>query len=169
MSDQSQLQGEGAPAERPLRLTARSIGPATEAARRTPAERAAARARPYALPDTTDATGDAIVLAATRAMLTATSRQQVAAILHTAVNDLGAGVVPARLADGHPHAVPLDVSLGVGEPRVVVVDPVSLGAMRCSHQLPGLVEDALLTASRCDAAQVSAGKAADNVGDEEKA
>lgn len=154
MTNHGQRQDEDAPAEQPLAPGRRALGPASEVARRTRSERRAARGRPYPLPldatDPTDATGDAVRLAATRALLFAESREEVAAVLHTAVNDLGAGVVPARIADMQPHAMPLDVSLGVGEPRVVVVDPLSMAAMRCSHQLPGLVEDAQLAAGRCD-------------------
>lgn len=123
-------------------------GPATRAAVRSPQARQRFRERPYPRPVDGDVgDGDAVVLAATRAMLSARTREEVAAVLHTAVNDLGGGVVPARLAG---DALPLDVSLGVGEPRVVFVDRVSVAGLRLERHLPGLVQDALTTAARCD-------------------
>lgn len=96
-----------------------------------------------------DPTGDQVALAATRALLKADSREQAARVLRTAVIDLGAGVIPARLAGD--SATSVDVSLGVGEPLVVQVpDPTDLAALRLAHHLPTLVEDALAAAARCD-------------------
>ena len=127
-------------------------GPAMHAARRTRLVRRSERA--YPLPLSGDgASGDAVVLAATRALLAAATREEVAQVLHTAVNDLGGGVLPARLAPAGENVIGVDVSLGVGEPRVVVADPISLDRMRLSQHLPILVQDALMAAARCDAAR----------------
>lgn len=127
-----------------------SWGPATRAARRTDRARRAARARAYPAPLADDVTGDLTVLAATRALLTVATRAQAAHVLHTAVQDLGGASVPARLAEVHAEVLQVDVSLGVGEPLLVVVDPLSVAAMRLSHHLPLLVQDALTAAARCD-------------------
>jgi diguanylate cyclase (GGDEF)-like protein len=70
-------------------------------------------------------------------------------VLRTAIRDLGGRVVRARLAG--PDAIPVDVSLGVGEPMVVtILDPVDVSSFRLARQLPALVEDALAAARRCD-------------------
>lgn len=82
----------------------------------------------------------AAVLAATRALLTAARPEQVAGIVKTLVHDLGGGLVPARLADG--HALPMDVALGFGEPLLPWAEPVSVAAMRLSSVLPGFLQDA---------------------------
>jgi diguanylate cyclase (GGDEF)-like protein len=95
-----------------------------------------------------DPTGSAVILAATRALLTAETRGQVASVLHTAVSDLGGSVVAVRSAGA--DALPVDVSLGVGEPRVVTVDPVHPSSLLLITHLPTLVEDALTSAARCD-------------------
>lgn len=125
-------------------------GPAQLAARRGTAPQVAAPGeRGYPpLGDHHDPTGDRVALAATRALVTVTSRAEAARVLHTAVTDMGARVVPARLAD--QSALSVDVSLGVGEPLVVVADPTELASLRLAHHLPALVEDALSAASRCD-------------------
>jgi diguanylate cyclase (GGDEF)-like protein len=89
-----------------------------------------------------------VALAATRALLNATTRTEAAAVLHTAVHDLGGAVLPARLAG--PNALPVDVSLGAGEPHVVAVDPVSPAASRLAQHLPLLVRDAGMAAERAE-------------------
>lgn len=133
-------------------------GPAEHAARRHRGP--AARARAYPLPAGDDPTGTDIALAATRALLAATTREEAAAVLRTAVHDLGAGTAPARLADLNPEALAVDVSLGVGEPRVVVVDGVSPAGLRVALHLPALLHDATLVAARCDLERSSAGNPA---------
>jgi diguanylate cyclase (GGDEF)-like protein len=129
------------------------LGPAAYAARRereSADERRPSRA--YASPGVhDDPGGDATVLAATRALLLADTREDVARILRTAVHDLGGAIVPARLATG--STLPVDVSLGVGEPRVVMVEPMSHAGFRLAQHLPMLVEDALVAAARCDNAR----------------
>lgn len=96
-----------------------------------------------------DPAGDSVALHAARAMRTASSRAEVALVLHAAINDLGGAVVPARLAG--PDAMPVDVALGVGEPKVVVVlEPLDSAHLRIVHHLPLLVEDAKAAAGACD-------------------
>ena len=90
-------------------------------------------------------------LGATRALLTATSPEQVAAIVATLVRDLGGGLVPARLNEH--DAMPLDVSLGVGEPVLPWAEPVSVAQMRLSAVLPPFVEDARAVLQRLQAVQ----------------
>lgn len=126
-----------------------SQGPAYVAAQRRPSEAGGAPARGYpALVSAYDPSGASVVLAATRALLTATSRTDVVRVLHTAVEDLGGTVVPARSAA--QGAIPVDVSLGVGEPQVVVVDAVHPASLGLTSHLPTLVEDALTWAARCE-------------------
>lgn len=134
------------------RLSPGHDGPAINAARRAragvPGQRPASQ-RPYPLPlDPADPSGDSAVLAATRAFLNARTRAEVAAILRTAVHDLGGAIIPARYATS--SAFPVDVSLGSDEPMVVVADPMASAAMRLDHHLGTLVQDATFAAARCD-------------------
>ena len=124
-------------------------GPAAHATRRA---RTLPRppSRPYPLPLDGVGSGEAVVLAATRALLAVSTRAEAADVLRVAVGDLGGAVVPARLAEAHPDVVHVDVSLGDGEPQLVVVDPLSIGALRLAEHLPTLVEDALRASARCD-------------------
>ncbi|MDF2968105.1 MAG: hypothetical protein K0Q93_1883 [Nocardioidaceae bacterium] len=125
------------------------FGPATAAARRDRAERAGSAARGYPRSEhLDDPSGNAVALAATRALLTVQTPAEAAQVLHTAVHDLGGAVVPARLAGD--DALPVDVSLGVGEPRVVVADALDMAGMRLAQHLPLLVQDALHAAARCE-------------------
>ncbi len=89
-------------------------------------------------------------LAATRALLTAATPEEVAAILATLVHDLGGGLLPARL-DVRGVALPLDVSLGLSEPKLAWAEPVSVAAMRLESVLPLFVEDARVVLSRLQA------------------
>jgi diguanylate cyclase (GGDEF)-like protein len=130
----------------------RQLGPAAHAARRAHEardDRVSGRGYPTRADD--DPSGDATVLSATRALLVAETREDVVRVLRTAVHDLGGGIVPARLATA--AALPVDVSLGAGEPRVVLVEPLTEAAERLSRHLPTLVEDAHVAAARCDRAQ----------------
>lgn len=106
--------------------------------------------RPY--PEPLDAgddpRGDTTVLAATRALLTALTREEAALILRTAVDDLGGAAVPARIAAD--DAVPVDISLGVGEPTVVEVEPGGAAYDRVMRHLTALVDDAHTAATRAD-------------------
>ena len=139
------------------------LGPAANAARRARTngrtDTGPARGYPRRVGSTDDdvATGDAIALAATRALLNVETRAEAALVLRTVVHDLGGAIVPARLAAD--AAIPVDVSLGEGEPQVVVVDPLSVAALRLTLHLPFLVQDALRTAARCENAQRQATRA----------
>ncbi|HYO41001.1 MAG TPA: GGDEF domain-containing protein [Nocardioidaceae bacterium] len=131
-----------------------ALGPAWAAARRTEQhtdpQRLGGVSSYRRSRDHADPAGDSVALHATRAMLTASTRAEVALVLHTAINDLGGAVLPARLAG--PDAVPVDVSLGVGEPKVVMsIEPMDPACLRIAHHLPLLVEDAKAAAARCDA------------------
>lgn len=134
-------------------------GPATNVWRRGQADRRAPepKRRPYPLPpeaadaETDDPRGDTVALAATRALLRALSRDEAALVLRTAVDDLGGAVVPARIAAD--TAVPVDVSLGVGEPSVVEVDAHGPAYARLMRHLTDLVDDAHTAATRADLSQ----------------
>lgn len=124
-------------------------GPASAAAGRERALRSLAGRGYPPVAGHEDATGDAVALAATRALLKVESRAEAALVLHTAVADLGGSVVPARVAGDNAPSV--DVSLGAGEPSVVLVaDPVDPSSLRLTRHLPALVEDAAAAAVRCD-------------------
>jgi diguanylate cyclase (GGDEF)-like protein len=90
---------------------------------------------------------DLVALAAARSFLRAESRAEVAAGLEAAVEALG-GVVVRDGGDRH-RALPVDVSLGVGEPRVVLATSPAAFA-RLAAALPPLVEDAWVAAAKCD-------------------
>jgi hypothetical protein len=108
---------------------------------------------PRAYPDVVvDEDGDAaaVQLAATRALLAAATPEEVASIVATLVRDLGGGLLPARL-DARGVALPLDVSLGLSEPKLAWAEPVSVAAMRLESVLPLFVEDARVALSRLQA------------------
>jgi hypothetical protein len=110
-----------------------------------------ARAYPEGVAGEDGDTGAAAVqLVATRALLTAATPAEVAAIVATFVHDLGGGLLPARLDAGHT-ALPLDVSLGVSEPKLAWAEPVSVAAMRLESVLPLFVEDARVVLNRLQA------------------
>lgn len=124
------------------------LPPAVQAAKhaRAPRPRRAERAYPPV-----DAEQDGAVAglqaAALRALLHATSEDQVAPVLHTFIRDLGGGLVPARLADPG-NTLPVDVALGLSEPVLPYADPVSVAAMRLAQLLPQMIEDAHLVVIR---------------------
>lgn len=82
-------------------------------------------------------------LAATRALLTASTPQDVVAVVATLVWDLGGVLVPARLA-ASGATVQIDVSFGLSEPMLPWAEPVDVASMRLSRVLPGFVADARL-------------------------
>lgn len=91
----------------------------------------------------------AVALAAARSFLRAQSRAEVALMLHAAVSSLGGVLVPAHECDS--DALPLDVSLGVGEVQLVVTAAGKAAALdRLARVVPALVEDALVAAAQCD-------------------
>lgn len=110
------------------------------AQRRGPAHRAD-RAYPE-VPVDDDPDAPAVRLAAARAMLHARTPGQVAGALRTLVHDLGGAVVPARLGTGGASTLPVDVSLGLGEPMLVRADELSVGAVRLGALLGTALEDA---------------------------
>lgn len=109
-------------------------------------------------PELDDVGADAVVLHAARALLRVDTRAEAAAVLRAAVRDLGGRVTTAGAAD--PGALPDDVSLGLGEPSVVVPVVRSAAAVALlRRQLPTLVEDAEAAAARCDRYQRQATRA----------
>lgn len=89
-------------------------------------------------------------LAATQALLRASSAADVAAVVSTYVHDLGGSLVPARYADP-AKAIPVDVSLGLAEPMLPIADPTSVAAMQLGQMLPEFLEMARLVLSRIQA------------------
>lgn len=133
-------------------------GPAAKARRRGDAGDPGRRRRPYALPNESENQyGDALALAATRALLRSLSRDEAALVLRTVVEDLGGVVVPARLATD--DALPLDISLGVDEPSLVEVTPGSPSYDLVTRHLSELVADAHTVANRSDMARQQQRKA----------
>ncbi|HWJ08793.1 MAG TPA: GGDEF domain-containing protein [Nocardioides sp.] len=134
-------------------------GPAAGARRLDREDRRNRLRRPYPLPAIDDGGdggggGDTIVLAATRALLRALTREEASAVLRTAVEDLGGRVGPADVASD--DTLPLDLSLGVGEPAVVQVAAGSAAYAVLKLHLTGLVDDAHLVANRIDLSQQQA-------------
>jgi diguanylate cyclase (GGDEF)-like protein len=124
------------------------VPPSVVAARRSRHSDAAAAGRPYpAAVAADDREAVAAQLAATRALLTATTPQHVVAVVAALVRDLGGGLVPARLAQPH-ETLQIDVSFGLSEPLLPWADPVSVAWMRLSRELPGFVTDARLVFDR---------------------
>ena len=124
-----------------------ALPPSVQAARRA---RATSWRGPRAygpVADPGDPVALAVELAATQALLTARSAEEVAAIVSTLVHDLGGALVPARYADP-AKALPVDVSLGQSEPLLPYAEPVSVSSMRLRTVLPGFLEAALLVQSR---------------------
>ena len=87
------------------------------------------------------------MLAATRALLRVDSRDAAVEVLHAAVVELGGWVVPADLA--HGDAIPIEVSLGIGEPQVVRGGGAATD-LRLARHLPTLLGDTMWVAARCD-------------------
>ena len=119
------------------------LPPSVLAARRAAAaEPAPAAARAYpALPAEGDVETVSARLDATRALLSASSPRDVAAIVATLVRDLGGELVPARLAKS-TSAIQLDVSFGLSEPMLPWAEPATVAETRLSRTLPAFVQDA---------------------------
>ena len=89
-----------------------------------------------------------VIVSTCRALLRAESRGEAAALLQAAVGHLGGEVIAAREADDVD--LPVDVSLGVGEPLAVrLPDNESSSQFLIAH-LGAVVEDALWAALRSD-------------------
>lgn len=84
--------------------------------------------------------GAEVVLWATRELLTAHSVEEVVGVVLRAVHALGGAVLPARLDDD--DALPLDLTLGAGEPLVPVAASGSGAHTLLQRHLPGMVADA---------------------------
>ncbi len=125
----------------------RALPPAMQAAKRARVPRASRAERAYPVDAEQDGAVAGLQAAALRALLRATSVDQVAPVLATFIRDLGGGLVPARLADP-TSTLPVDVSLGLSEPVLPYADPVSVAAMRLAQLLPEMVEDARLVVIR---------------------
>jgi diguanylate cyclase (GGDEF)-like protein len=97
--------------------------------------------------DRRDLLAESVVLAATRALLRVDSRDEAVGVLHAAVVGLGGWVEPARLADA--DVIPVEVSLGVGEPRTARGGDAATN-LRLARHLPTLVGDTRCVAARCD-------------------
>ena len=105
-----------------------------------------------------DGDGDAAALAAARRLLRVDTRAEAATVLQDALRDLGGQVVEAGLAGA--SALPDDVSLGVGDPVLVVPADGSNGVrLLLERQLPLLLDDARAAAARCDRYQRQAARA----------
>jgi DNA-binding transcriptional MerR regulator len=88
---------------------------------------------------------------ATRTFLRASTVGEVAAAVVRFVGDVGGTVQPAR--EGGDTLLPLDLSLGVGDPVVAHASKGSPARRRLEALLPILVEDARLAAGRLRAGQ----------------
>lgn len=119
-------------------------GPASSAGRRAPG-RVSTRSGPRPYPDVGDDARD-VALAAVRALHRAPDPDAVRLVLATVVADLGGALVPARLEP--LDALEPDVALGLGEPVLVVVDPLSVAELQLRQVLPGLLEDARAALTR---------------------
>lgn len=127
------------------------VPPAMVAARRRRLETVSDDAgRPYARASTGDIDAVESQLAATRALLTASSPQDVVAVVAALVRDFGGAVVPARLAES-AATIHVDVSFGLSEPMLPWADPVSVASMRLARDLPGFIADARVVFDRLQA------------------
>ncbi|HWG95294.1 MAG TPA: B12-binding domain-containing protein [Mycobacteriales bacterium] len=139
-----------------------ALGPAAFLGRRDP--HGSGGGRPY--PPCDGGTSSDVVVAAVRALLRTTTPHDVHAVITTAVRDLGGAVVPARL---EPDALlPLDVSLGCGEPLLPVAERLSVAAMELERLLPRLVDDARAALARLPVRPASTGGAR-RAGEDERA
>ena len=83
---------------------------------------------------------DAIVNGATRQLLHAESAAEVRDVLLSAVHQLGGTTVVGDQADD--AALPVDLTLGAGDPLLPTAEPSSIARMHLERFLPGLVADA---------------------------
>ena len=128
-------------------------GPASHVARRHPGRISSRGPRPYPALDA-DAEARDVALAALRALVHARDASTLRQVLATVVGDLGGAVVPARFEP--EDALPLDLSLGLGEPTLAVVDPLSVAALELRQVLPVLLDDARSVLARLPADDAAA-------------
>lgn len=89
-----------------------------------------------------------VIVSTLRALLRAGSRAEAAELLQGAVRQLGGDLIPAGESD---HGdLPVDVSLGVGDPLVVRLPNDDSEAQFLTAHLPSIIEDALCAARRSD-------------------
>lgn len=79
---------------------------------------------------------------ATRSLLRIHSAEEAVGIIIDAVKKLGGGTAPAGV--GHPDALPIDISLGEGEPLLATAKPGSTARRHVEEFVPNLAEDARL-------------------------
>lgn len=77
---------------------------------------------------------------ATRSLLRIHSAEEAVGVIIDAVKKLGGGTAPARV--GHPDALPMDISLGEGEPLLATAKPGSTARRHLEEFVPNLAEDA---------------------------
>lgn len=81
-----------------------------------------------------------VVYRATRALLRIRTAEQGVGIIISLIKDLGGSAAPERLAD--PDAIPLDISLGEGEPLLPTAPEGSDARRAIAEFLPPMVDDA---------------------------
>lgn len=86
------------------------------------------------------------LLAATRAVLLASTDAEVVSAVARFGLDVGGRLVPARADAG--SAVPLDIMIGIGPPVLLDAEALSVARMRLEQFLPMLVEDARCAVAR---------------------
>lgn len=77
---------------------------------------------------------------ATRSLLRIHSAEEAVGVIIDAVKQLGGGTAPARV--GHPDAIPVDISLGEGEPLLPTAKAGSTVRRHLEAFVPNLAEDA---------------------------
>lgn len=88
----------------------------------------------------------AAIYQATRSLLRVSSTEEAVAVIVLAVRQLGGDTSPAR--SGHPDALPLDISLGEGEPLIVTARCDSDARRQLEEFVPQLRDDARLALNR---------------------
>ncbi|HVM20365.1 MAG TPA: hypothetical protein VM307_10430 [Egibacteraceae bacterium] len=83
---------------------------------------------------------------ALRELRTVTSPEAAAALLQRTIVAIGGRVVAAT--EQEEDVLPVDVSLGVGCPKVVVASPLSVARLHLERHLPQLHEDFRAVAAR---------------------
>jgi diguanylate cyclase (GGDEF)-like protein len=101
--------------------------------------------------------GKDIFFNATRALLMVRSPADARRVLTGTVLALGGQVVPAVSAG--PHALPIDLSFGAGEPVVALVPPEGWARVLLERHLPTLVNDARNALELCSQVERLAGGA----------
>ncbi len=93
-----------------------------------------------AFPSEVGGTGENVVSTMLRGLLRIRSAEAAAHLIQAAVRGLGGKLVYA--AESGADALPIDLSLGEGEPLLAAAEPLSTARMQLERFLPRLVEDA---------------------------